>query len=70
MIKEPDDVPNAPLLRWAMWICLFDFETNHVPATSHKLEDGLSQHPHVKGELIETVEEVEGFLDAFINLTF
>jgi hypothetical protein len=39
MLREPDDVPNAPLLRWVAWIRLFDFEPHHVRAESFRVED-------------------------------
>ena len=45
MLREPDDVPNTPLLRWVAWCRLFDFEPHHVPASQFKVEDALSRRP-------------------------
>ncbi len=65
MLKEPDDVPNVPMLRWILWIQLFDFETKHVKAESFKTEDALSRCP--PSEKDETYDDIdaEEFLDAY-----
>ncbi|KAJ7208631.1 hypothetical protein GGX14DRAFT_633510 [Mycena pura] len=44
-IREPDDVPNAPMLCWIAWIRLFDLEPNHIRDKSFKIEDALSRRP-------------------------
>jgi hypothetical protein len=43
MVNSPDPVPNAAANRWISYLKLFDFEVRHVPATKHKLPDGLSR---------------------------
>ncbi len=65
MLRQPDDVPNAPMLRWVSWIRLFDFETKHVPASSFKMEDALSRAPPVDTGLPDPSDDVDEFLDAF-----
>ncbi len=70
MIRDPDDVPNAPMLRWVSWMRLFNFYMHHVPATAHKAEDGMSRRRHVPGEEIEGEEVQEEFLEAFINTIY
>lgn len=65
MLQQPDDVPNAPMLRWVSWIRLFDFETKHVPATSFKMEDALSRAPPIDTGHPDPAHDAEEFLDAF-----
>ncbi len=68
MIRQPDDVPNAPILRWVAWIRLFDFEPHHVPATSFKVEDGLSRRGKApEDSKYEDPIDPEEFLDAYIG---
>ena len=71
MIRQPDDVPNAPILRWVSWIRLFDFEPNHVPATSFKVEDGLSRRGAApEDQKYEDPVGPDEFLEAFINTVY
>ena len=42
MVKTPD-LPNTPMTRWVMYLSLFDFKINHMPAEKHKAPDGLSR---------------------------
>ena len=65
MIKKPDDVPNAPMLRWVSWLLLFDFETKHVPATAMKMEDALSRAPPIDTGLPDPSDDVDDFLDRY-----
>jgi len=34
MIRHPD-LPNAPMTQWVLYLTLFDFQVNHVPASFH-----------------------------------
>ncbi|KAJ3717896.1 hypothetical protein C8R42DRAFT_551721, partial [Lentinula raphanica] len=43
MLNQPNDIPNAPMLRWIPWIRLFDMEFLHVPRASMKFKDALSR---------------------------
>jgi hypothetical protein len=70
MIREPDDLPNAPLLRWVSWIRLFDFEPNHVRAESFKVEDALSRRPPSKNDGENIYEDHEEFLEAYLDIIY
>ncbi|PIL30703.1 hypothetical protein GSI_06871 [Ganoderma sinense ZZ0214-1] len=65
MLRKPDDVPNAPMLRWVSWLLLFDFEIKHVPAASMKMEDALSRAPQIDTGLSDPSEDVDEFLEAY-----
>ncbi len=65
MLRHPDDVPNAPMLRWVSWIMLFDFETKHVPASAFKIEDALSRSPQIPSNYPNAADHAEEFLDAY-----
>jgi hypothetical protein len=66
MIKSPD-LPNAPMTRWVMYLSLFDFEINHVPAEKHLAPDGLSRRKRSAEDSEE--EDAEEYLDKFIGST-
>ena len=71
MIHQPDDVPNAPILRWVVRIQLFDFEPYHMPATAFRAEDGLSQcGPAPEDKSYEDPTDPDEFLDAYINMAY
>ena len=70
MLLEPDDVPNAPLLRWVSWCRLFDFETNHVPATQFRVEDALSRRPPAPEDSKYTEPDTEDFSESYLNLVY
>ncbi|TDL16385.1 hypothetical protein BD410DRAFT_698479, partial [Rickenella mellea] len=42
MIYNPD-LPNAPMTRLVLYISLFNFNIDRVPAASHLAADGLSR---------------------------
>jgi hypothetical protein len=67
MIKTPGDLPNAPMTRWVMYLSLFEFEINHVPAEKHLAPDGLSRRKH--SPLDSDEEDAEEYLDKFIGCT-
>ncbi|KAF9260289.1 hypothetical protein L218DRAFT_796529, partial [Marasmius fiardii PR-910] len=52
---------------WVSWICLFDFELNHVSANKHKLEDALSQQICTEGNEEESLQDIEDFIEVFLN---
>jgi hypothetical protein len=64
MINTPD-LPTAPMTRWVMYLSLFDFNVNHVPAEKHLSPDGLSQRK--KSPLDSDDKDVEEYLDNFIG---
>jgi hypothetical protein len=64
MIKSPD-LPNAPMTRWVMYLTLFEFEINHVPAEKHLALDGLSHRKQTLNDSDE--EDAEAYLDKFIG---
>jgi hypothetical protein len=64
MIKSPD-LPNAPMTRWVMYLTLFEFEVNHVPAEKHQAPDGLSRRKH--SPLDSDESDAEEYLDKFIG---
>jgi hypothetical protein len=64
MIKSPD-LPNAPMTRWVMYLTLFKFEINHVPAEKHKAPDGLSRRRCSPED--SDSEDAETYLDNFIG---
>ena len=66
MIKSPD-LPNAPMTRWVMYLSLFDFEINHVPAEKHKAPDGLSCQKRAPEDSDE--EDAEEYLDKIMGST-
>ena len=66
MVKTPD-LPNAPMTRWVMYLLLFDFEINHVPAEKHQAPDGLSCRKRSAEDSED--EDAEGYLDKFIGCT-
>jgi hypothetical protein len=70
MLREPDDVPNAPLLRWVAWIRLFDFEPNHVRAESFKAEDALSRRPPAPTDTNYDDQDPDEFLEAYSDLVY
>jgi len=45
MVKQLD-LPNAPMMWWILYIALFDYVMNHIPAQSHAGIDGFSQPKH------------------------
>jgi len=61
MLNEPDLQPNATINRWIQGILLFDFTLHHVPATSFKGPDGLSQRSLASDE--EIIPEDDSWLD-------
>jgi hypothetical protein len=70
MIREPDDVPNAPVLHRVAWIRLFDFELHHVRAEAFKMEDALSRRPPAPTETNYDDQDPEDFLDAYLDLIY
>ena len=64
MIQHPD-LPNAPMTRWLLYLSLFDFQINHVPAISHQGPDGLSRRRQVPEDSDES--DAEEFLDKFLG---
>ena len=70
MLREPDDLPNAPLLRWVAWCRLFDFEPNHVPATQFKVEDALSRRRPSPEDPLMHFESEEEFEEAYLSLVY
>lgn len=64
MIANPGDLPNAPMIRWVMYIGLFDFELKHVPADKHVAPDGLSRRPRADEDSDDS--DVEDYLDHFL----
>jgi hypothetical protein len=70
MLRELDDVPNAPLLRWVAWIRLFDFEPHHVRAETFKMEDALSRRPPAPTDTNYDDQDPEEFLDAYLDLVY
>jgi hypothetical protein len=70
IIREPDDIPNAPLLHWVAWIRLFDFEPHHVRAEAFKMEDALSRRPPAPTDTNYDDQDPEEFLDAYLDLTY
>lgn len=67
MIFNPGDLPNAPMMRWVMYISLFDFELNHVPAEKHQAADGLSRRK--RSPFDSDDDDAEAYLDTYINST-
>ncbi|RDB28645.1 hypothetical protein Hypma_014867 [Hypsizygus marmoreus] len=53
------------MTRWILYLSLFDFALNHVPAQSHQGPDGLSRRLRVPEDSDD--EDAELFLDNFIN---
>ena len=71
MIKNPDDLPNAPMLRWVSYIKMFDFEHKHVPAQKMKLEDGLSRRGEAPEDCMHDFDVgEEEYLEAFLNRAY
>ena len=70
MLREPDDLPNAPLLRWVAWCRLFDFEPNHVPANQFKVEDALSRRRPSPEDPDPSPVHDEEFEEAYINAVY
>ena len=70
MLQEPNDVPNAPLLRWVAWCQLFNFEPNHVSATQFKVEDALSRRPPAPedGKFMEP--DTDDFAESYLNVIY
>lgn len=66
MIRQPD-LPNAPMTRWILYLSLFDFAINHVPAISHQGPDGLSRRRRAPEDSDD--DDAEAYLDHFINST-
>ena len=66
MVKAPN-LPNVPMTRWVMYLSLFDFEINHVPAEKHLAPDGLSCRKQSIEDLEE--EDAEAYLDKFFGYT-
>ncbi|RDB15232.1 Retrovirus-related Pol polyprotein from transposon 17.6 [Hypsizygus marmoreus] len=64
MIRSPD-LPNAPMTRWILYLLLFDFKIQHVPAISHQGPDGLSRRKHTPEDSDD--EDAEGYLDNIVN---
>ena len=66
MLQEPNDVPNALLLRWVAWCRLFNFEPNHVSATQFKVEDALSRHPPAPEDGKFTEPDTDDFAKSYL----
>lgn len=64
MIQNPD-LPNAPMTRWILYISLFDFTLNHVPAQSHQGPDGLSRRKKAEDDSEDS--DAEEFLDRYVG---
>ncbi|RDB30715.1 hypothetical protein Hypma_006004 [Hypsizygus marmoreus] len=64
MIRNPD-LPNAPMTQWILYLLLFDFKIQHVPAISHQGSDGLSCRKHTPEDSDD--EDTEGYLNNIIN---
>jgi hypothetical protein len=64
MIKSPD-LPNAPMTRWVMYLSLFDFEINHVPADKHHASDGLSRRRRAPEDSED--EDADEYLEKFMG---
>lgn len=39
-----NDLLGALVMRWIVWIQLFDFDARHIPGKHHTSPDGLSRH--------------------------
>jgi hypothetical protein len=63
MLRQPNDLPNAPMMRWISFIRLYDMEFLHVPGSSMKMEDAFSRGPFIDTGRPEEAEDAESFLD-------
>ncbi len=57
-------------MRWIAWICLFDFDVQHILGKKHTVVDGLFRHLHIASNMLdnELKEDIDDFIDAQLDV--
>jgi len=58
------DFFSALMIRWLVWIRLFDFEIRHIPGTKYIVADNFSRRPRIKSDDINEkyTEDINNFI--------
>ena len=58
------------MIRWLVWIRLFDFKVRHIPNTKHIAVDSLSRRPRTKSDDIdeEYIEDINDFITIQLDI--
>ncbi len=58
------DLFSVLVIRWLVWIRLFDFEVRYIPGMKHTAIDDLSRRPRIKSDDIdeEYSEDINDFI--------
>jgi len=67
--QSPNDLPNAMMIRWLLYIRLFDFDVKHIPGQKNGAVDALSRRGQSPEDETEDENEADDYFESRMYVT-